>query len=203
MRRILSGILTALGTALVAAVAASALVPSAPNPVFQAAPGGYLPAGTPAPMADPRATPGPLAAELARLRLATDRYRDPGTAVRAGYQPSPTCVQLPGRGGLGYQYTRAAGDGLVDPLRPEVLVFIPAPGGRRLGGVGYLRTDRDQDLATDDDRPALFGRAFDGPTPGSGPASPVRYHLHVWSHYQNPTGVFAPFNPRVSCTVRH
>ncbi|GGJ96283.1 hypothetical protein GCM10010123_27830 [Pilimelia anulata] len=209
MRRILTGVLTALVAATIAAVVAAAITPSAAAPQFRPplAPspstGRSLPAGTAAPLPDPRATPARLAAQLDRVRAATARYANPKTAVRDGYLPAPTCVELPGSGGVGYQYVKPAhiADGKVDPLRPESLVYVPTAEGRRLGAVAYLKTDRDQDLATDGDRPALFGRAFDGPTPGRDASMPVHYHLHVWAYTQNPVGIFAPFNPRVSCTI--
>ncbi|GGK19948.1 hypothetical protein GCM10010124_10710 [Pilimelia terevasa] len=217
MRRFLTGVLCALAAATVAALAAAAISPSGAAPQFVAAavpspapsaPGPpdqrSLPAGTPAPLPDPRVTPAALAGQLARLRASTDRYASPRAAVRDGFLPAPTCVELPGSGGVGYQYVRPAhvADGVVDALRPEALVYVPTAQGRRLGAVAYLATDRDQDLATDGDRPTLFGRAFDGPTPGRD-AMPVHYHLHVWAYTQNPVGIFAPFNPRVSCTVRY
>ncbi|HEX5740035.1 MAG TPA: hypothetical protein VFY17_00595 [Pilimelia sp.] len=217
MRRILTGVLAALAAAAVAAATAAAITPSAAAPEFRPpqgpaaatdAPG--RPAGaaprpadlTTAPP-DPRATPPALAAQLGRLRAATRRYANPRAAVRDGYLPTPLCVELPGSGGIGYQYVKGAhlADGRLDPLRPESLVYVPSPQGRRLGAVAYLKTDRDQDLATDGDRPTLYGRAFDGPTPGQNATMPVHYHLHVWVYTHNPVGVFAPFNPRVTCTV--
>jgi hypothetical protein len=45
----------------------------------------------------------------------------------------------------------------------------------------------------------LLGQPFDGPMPGHGPDMPIHYDLHVWTHKANPAGVFAPFNPKVSC----
>jgi len=63
----------------------------------------------------------------------------------------------------------------------------------------YDPTIADQNLGTDGDRPVLLGQPFDGPMPGHGPGMPVHYDLHVWTHKANPAGVFAPWNPKVSC----
>jgi hypothetical protein len=52
---------------------------------------------------------------------------------------------------------------------------------------------------THDDRPSLWGRPFDGPMTGHDPGMPVHYDLHVWLYDSNPAGVFAPWNPSVSC----
>ncbi|MEV4946257.1 hypothetical protein [Streptomyces sp. NPDC053755] len=46
-------------------------------------------------------------------------------------------------------------------------------------------------------QPEIFGRGFDGPEviPGVGDV----YSLHAWIFKKNPKGVFAPYNPRVTC----
>ena len=59
--------------------------------------------------------------------------------------------------------------------------------------------DRDQDPATDDDRPTLFGQAFDGPTAEPQAGLPVHYDLEVWLWRHNPDGLFATFNRNVHC----
>jgi hypothetical protein len=141
-------------------------------------------------------------AGLADVRRATAPYHQESRARRDGYVPAGACVELPGEGGMGVHYLnpRLAGDSEVDPRQPELLLYEPRPNGRmRLVGVEWFVADADQDLATDDDRPSLLGRPFDGPMPGHEPGMPVHYDLHayVWRH--NPNGVFAPWNPRVQC----
>ena len=66
-------------------------------------------------------------------------------------------------------------------------------------GVEYWKADADQNLATAGDRPSLFGVTFDGPMPGHNPTMPIHYDLHVWLFADNPSGMFAPFNPTLSC----
>ena len=74
-----------------------------------------------------------------------------------------------------------------------------AHGNRELVGVEYWKRDADGSLATDNDRPSLFGRAFDGPMPGHNPTMPVHYDLHVWLWRANPAGVYSPTNAAVKC----
>ena len=63
--------------------------------------------------------------------------------------------------------------------------------------------DKDQNLATDDDRPSLFGVPFDGPMLGHEPGMPIHYDLHAWLWKKNPKGKFARWNPTVgTCPTR-
>ena len=113
------------------------------------------------------------------------------------------CESDPKYGGMGIHYANQAlsDDGnALDPLRPEVLVYqIGENGEPRLGALEYFTVDADQDLATDDDRPSLFGVPFDGPMLGHTPGMPIHYDLHVWLYKPNPAGIFAAWNPRVHC----
>ncbi|MFI9817084.1 hypothetical protein [Saccharothrix variisporea] len=134
--------------------------------------------------------------DLAKVRAATAQYHYLPNALDAGYIPVGDCVP-----GMGYHYLNPAlaGPGL-DPEQPELLVYAPTPsGGRRLVAVEYFQVDADGDLATDSDRPSLFGVGFDGPMPGHEPGMPVHYDLHAWVWKHNPDGMFAAFNPNVTC----
>lgn len=48
-----------------------------------------------------------------------------------------------------------------------------ATGSRRLVASEWIVVDKDQDLATDDDRPSLFGVPFNGPMRGHEPGMPI------------------------------
>lgn len=136
------------------------------------------------------------------LRSATQHLRTPAAAEAAGYLPSNECVALPGVGGMGYHYVNPqyATDGVIDPAKPDVLVFVNGRDGRRhLGAVEFFSPDADQDVSTDADRPSLWGRAFDGPMLGHQPGMPIHYDLHVWLYQRNPAGLLQPWNPRVGC----
>jgi hypothetical protein len=148
------------------------------------------------------AAPASQADDLRRARAATRRFRDVRVAREAGYAATGECAQDPKYGGMGIHYANEEllADGELDVTKPEVLVYQPMPGGRlRLGAVEYLQADADQDLATDPDRPYLFGLPFDGPMLGHEPGMPIHYDLHVWLYRHNPAGLFAAWNPRVHC----
>jgi hypothetical protein len=136
---------------------------------------------------------------LLQARNATHRYRTPEAAQQAGYVLTPDCVEQPGVGGMGIHAVneQLMADGELQHREPEILVYAKNRHGRlRLVALEYFALDPDGDPATDD-RPSLFGQPFDGPFADAG-APPV-YLLHAWVHKRNPAGVFAPFNPRVSC----
>jgi hypothetical protein len=149
-------------------------------------------------------SPAEMHDQLEEVRRATKAYKDVEAAEAAGYVPAGPCAEDPKYGGMGFHYENLAliEDGELDPLRPEVLVYQPTRNGNlRLGAVEYFQVDGDQDLATDDDRPWLFDVPFDGPMLGHNPVMPIHYDLHVWLYRHNPAGVFAMWNPRVSCTA--
>ena len=48
--------------------------------------------------------------------------------------------------------------------------------------------------------PVMFrGRSFDGPLAGTRAIQPWHYDLHVWLWERNPSGLFAQYNPNLSC----
>lgn len=151
--------------------------------------------------AESRSAPGRPASTLSRVRAATGAYHNDTLAVAAGFRADDVCVTSPD-GGMGYHYVNARRiqDDVVSRDKPEMLLYAPGAGDERhLVGVEYFKADDDQDLSTDDDRPSLFGRPFEGPMAGHAPGMPVHYDLHVWAWRSNPNGMFAEFNPRVSC----
>jgi hypothetical protein len=140
--------------------------------------------------------------DLRRARAATRRFRSVEVAREAGYAATGECVQDPKYGGMGIHYAHPdlLADGELDITKPEILVYQPLPSGKlRLGAIEYFQADADQDLATDPDRPSLFGLPFDGPMLGHEPGMPIHYDLHVWLYRHNPAGRFAMWNPRVHC----
>lgn len=141
--------------------------------------------------------------DLRLARAATRKFRNIKVAKAAGYTATTGhCAQDPKYGGMGIHYTNSAlfADGTLDVTKPEILVYQPVPSGKlRLGAVEFFRADADQDLATDPDRPHLFGLPFDGPMLGHEPGMPIHYDLHVWLYRHNPAGLFAAWNPNVHC----
>ena len=103
------------------------------------------------------------------------------------------CVSHPELGGMGHHYVNLAlMDGELDPAAPEVLVYEPMRNGRlRLVAVEYVVPFG---VAPENgSAPELFGRAFH-PSAGAG-----GWALHVWVWRHNPAGLFADFNPDVTC----
>ena len=143
-----------------------------------------------------------LPPELQAVRAAVAKYHDYANAVADGYSVvGEPCVSSPD-GAMG---VHAANQGLIragvlDPLRPNVLLYMPRKDGTLdLIGVEYMRVDADQDLETDGDRPFLFNHAFQGPMLGHNPTMPIHYDLHVWVVDNNPAGTFAQWNPDLHC----
>lgn len=147
-----------------------------------------------------RADEDDLGRDLAAARAATAAYHDEAAALADGYLQTDVCAASPD-GAMGYHYINPGNLGQpLDVRRPQLLLYAPAPdGGRTLVAVEYFVPDADQDLTTDDDRPSLFGRPFDGPMPGHDPGMPVHYDLHVWVWRHNPSGMFAEWNPALTC----
>ncbi len=148
------------------------------------------------------AQPKPLESTLKDVRAATARYHSVAQAEAAGYTGvNEPCVSSPdGTMGIHYINPPLLRDNAIDPLRPEILLYVPGNGGDlKLVGVEYWKADADQDLNTRSDEPTLFGQPFGPPMEGHAPGMPVHYDLHVWLFADNPDGMFAPFNPRLTC----
>ncbi|GGC18339.1 hypothetical protein [Cellulomonas carbonis] len=177
-------------TAAAVAVAAAALLAPA---AAASAHDGHDHDDAPASATHSRAAVGGLVAEV---RRATAQYRDVQVALDAGYVPVSGCETSPD-GGMGIHYLNpglVAPGAPVDPATPQILLYGPdAEGGLRLLGVEYWQP------AVGQPTPVLGGRPFDGPMPGHSPDMPVHYDLHVWTEVANPDGVFAAWNPHVTC----
>lgn len=147
-----------------------------------------------APMRAPNLPP-----ELVAVRDSLERFQDPRVAIREGYLSTLGCVAYP-VGGMGVHFINPALIGpMVDPMRPQILVYEPGPRGTlRLVAAEWFVP-----LATGvAERPTLFGRPFDGPMAGHEPLMPASLHhydLHVWLWKENPAGLFNATNPGVGC----
>jgi hypothetical protein len=142
--------------------------------------------------------------QLAQVRQATAKYHDVNTALADGFVPTPQCVQEPGLGGMGIHYINPARlmDAEVNILEPEILLYLDTESGLKLLGVEYMFAIGAPDAPVPDPAPPspiIFGRVLDGPMLGHEPGMPPHYDLHAWIWQANPSGIFAPFNPNVSC----
>jgi hypothetical protein len=84
----------------------------------------------------------PHSGELVRIvRETTRRYQDVNQATADGYQLLFGCVSGPDDGAMGMHYVNLSlvADGVLDPRRPEIVIYEPQPnGGRKLIGADFL-----------------------------------------------------------------
>lgn len=135
-----------------------------------------------------------VARDLAALRRATASFHDSDAAAEAGWSAEITgCMSGGSAGAMGFHYGNVGLiDGTAEVGRPELLLYEPTRnGGLRLVGVEYVipYAFHSRDAAP----PVLFGQDF------------VKvdafelWGLHAWVWAENPAGMFAAWNPRVSC----
>ena len=137
----------------------------------------------------------PFERQVAAVRAATTKYHNVNVAIADGYLPTQLCVEGP-EGGMGYHYYNPTlgGDLASDPLKPELLIYAPSGnGGVKLVAVEYFQANAGQG------RPSILGQPFNGPMAGHEPSMPEHYDLHFWIWQPNSNGVFADWNPNVSC----
>lgn len=139
------------------------------------------------------ATVGQLKA-AERVKAATAKYRDIEVAKAEGYdvQFPAGCAYLEGVGAQGEHWiNESLVDGKTELLRPELVMYEPqADGSMVLVGVDYVIPFA---LWKGKQPPVLLGREF-MPLDGLGV-----WALHIWTERANPAGVFAPWNPTVTC----
>ena len=167
---------------------------------------------------------------LDAVRAATQRFQDVKVALAEGYvrDPGNMCetADMMGRpaalGAMGVHYfrpdllgitappnPRVDGNGThVDFLKPGILIYEPqADGAMKLVAVENLVFQKAWHAAGHSAPPSFHGKAFDAMR--DDPATPLdeahafepHYDLHVWLHRENPAGIFAQFNPAVSCAA--
>ena len=151
--------------------------------------------------------------DVAAARIATASFHDLNTADAAGYTVRVadvngiTCIDDPA-GGMGVHYLDPGlvpelfsddAAASVDASTPELLVFAPGANGQeRLVALEYLTIKARWD-AQHDGKPSLFGQPFNETPAGNRFGLPAFYSLHAWIWAPNPTDMFSPWNPRVTC----
>ena len=131
--------------------------------------------------------------QLAELRAATARFHDLDAAAAAGFDTRLTdCMSDPALGGMGVHFGQMSRfDARPEHDQPEILVYEPQRNGKlRLVAVEFAVPF---DAWTQAKPPVLFGQSFHrNETFGL-------WVLHAWIGRENPSGLFADWNPRVSC----
>jgi phytoene dehydrogenase-like protein len=147
------------------------------------------------------ATPITDATQLAALRKVTARFHSIEAAKQARYVTQITpCWAHHSAGGMGYHYGNTdLFDATVDLLQPETVMYEPQAGGHmRLVGMEYIVpldawAAANHDLNDPTDVPQLLGQKFTRHS-----FLPI-FKLHIWLWRTNPSGMFADWNPKVSC----
>lgn len=146
---------------------------------------------------------------LGAAKNATTQFRNVTLAKKAGYgvlkdKKGISCIamdSMPGMGAMGIHYAKPAlvGDGKLDVDTPEALVYQPLAGGKlSLAAVEYVVLKKDWDKVYNN-RPVMFGHAFNLTPAGNRFGLPAFYSLHVWLFKKNPSGQFSMWNPLVKC----
>jgi hypothetical protein len=165
---------------------------------------------------------------LAAVRAATERFRNVEVALAEGYirDPRNMCetAEMMGKprelGAMGIHFFRPDMLGISSPpnprvdgtgthtdfLNPSILIYEPqADGSLELVAVENLVFARAWKAAGHDAPPSFHGVVYD--TMKDDPSTPLdEAHLfephhdrHAWIYRSNPNGVFAQFNPAVTC----
>ena len=144
--------------------------------------------------------PGPAETLVETVRRATERFQNVEEATAAGYADSLVCVSGLEEGAMGVHFVKGdlLGDGELDPQRPEALVYGPKHGQLRLVAVEYIVLAEAWD-ASNPTPPSLLGQLLHYGGSPNRYRLPAFYELHVWAWKDNPNGMFADWNPRVSC----
>jgi hypothetical protein len=173
--------------------------------------------------------PDPGEPTLAEVRGATERFQDVRVALAEGYirDPFDLCetAEMMGRpkelGAMGVHYfrpdllgvtappsPRVSGNGThTDFRKPSILIYEPqADGSLELVAVENLVFAKSWQQASGGSSPPSFhgvqyDRMVDDPATAIDEAHMFEPHFdrHVWIYRDNPNGVFAPFNPNVTC----
>src|SRR5688500_4429849 len=173
-------------------------------------------------------SPAPGEPTLDDVRRATERFRDVEAAIAEGYirDPFDLCdtAEMMGKpaslGAMGIHYfrpellgisappsPRVDGNGThTDFLKPAILIYEPqADGLLELVAVENLDFAKAWHASGHAAPPSIHGVEYDRMADDSAtPADDAHmfephYDRHVWIYRDNPNGVFAPFNPAVTC----
>ena len=153
-------------------------------------------------VATPATANAAAASQIAQLRRLVAPFHDFQQASDAGWStPITPCLKsgdlpsTPGAGAMGLHYGNLGyiqDGGVVNLLQPELLLYEPEQNGKlRFVGVEYIVPFADHPASAAP--PTLLGQAF-ARVPEFGV-----WGLHIYVGRHNPSGIYAPWNPKVSC----
>ena len=136
-----------------------------------------------------------LRKDLATLRRVTAPFHSFAKAEAAGWSKKITdCMTDPnGAGGMGFHYGNTdLINSTVSVDKPELLLYEPEKNGKlSLVAVEYIIPYSFQ--SREGPAPVLFGKQFKQNDTFQ------LWGLHVWLWEENPSGLFASWNPKVGC----
>jgi len=157
------------------------------------APPAASPSAAPAPFTV-RGQPAEVVEGVTTIRAATARFASLDSAVAVGYpHDSPQCYANGTTGAMGYHHVnRGYVDAQLDLAKPEILLYERHPDGRyTLSAVEFIIPYTR--WPADSTAPVLLGvhlKRYDD----------LRiWSVHMWVWKENPSGLFADWNPRVQC----
>ena len=135
------------------------------------------------------------------VRDATERFRDVSVAEAEGYSLLFGCVSGPDSGAMGLHYVNLplVLDGVLDPAKPEIIIYEPLPNGKlKMTGADFLvfADDWHKNNAATPDLMGQLLHLFESPNRFG---LPNFYTLHVWAWKETPTGTFTNWHSNVSC----
>lgn len=136
------------------------------------------------------------------VRDATARFTDVKVAADEGYRLEFGCVSGDDFGAMGLHYVNdtLVGNGVVDPTRPQIILYESTPNGPlKLTGADYLVLADAWDAKHPGVTPQLMGQIFHYFSAPNRFGLPAFYTLHVWAWKENPQGAFVNWHPQVSC----
>jgi hypothetical protein len=127
------------------------------------------------------------------LHRVTARYHDIELAKRDGFVLLHDCETRLNDEPVGTVYVNMSRltDGVINPERPDALIYEPTATGLRLVGVEFAIP---YTLWTKPQPPQLLGATFQREDEFG------VFALHAWVWRRNPNGLFAETNPRVACS---
>ena len=140
------------------------------------------------------------------VRESTDRFHEVAQAEREGYALGFGCVSGPDQGAMGLHFINMnlVGSGVIDPTRPQIILYEPTADGRlKLTGADFLVDAQqwDNDKTHKPGPPELMGQLFHYfEAPNRFGLKPF-YTLHVWAWKDNPNGAFVNWHPGVACKL--
>lgn len=133
---------------------------------------------------------------LAAVRDATAQFHDVDRTASAGYGAFLPCFDNPGVGGMGQHYVKPSLiNGTVTATTPQALVYEVDGGRLRLVAVEYIVLY--SQVSSTATPPRLFGQSF------SHNNALQLWALHAWIWRNNPSGMFATWNPEVKLCPGH